>query len=459
MLRRIAAGLMLCLCALASRAGGPRFVTGYGFTSWYPGAVMAFYTVSPRYYTDPGVLNSSVTHAQADAMVAAAAAVWNVPTASITLAQGGTLSEHVSTGDTSFNATGVAFPADVQASNYLAKPIAIVYDTDGGITDMLLGDGASDPGSCRQHGVTESVDGFGATGTIQHAVILLNGRCVGSNPQQLMQMQYQLMRAFGRVLGLAWSQVNDNVFTGVPAPTANNESYWPVMHPIDVICGPYTYQCMQNPFQLRIDDVAALALLYPVTPSNVVPGKTISLTGAVSMVGEIDFPNGDGMDMVNVTVSRLMYGSSSPDSSMVASGISGIYFAQNFGNPISGAPTASEDVGNRSTALPGRYAIGAFPLGSGGNLFVHTEAINPLYTGQYALGTYERPAATPSGSPQMQIGQSEWVGYQYNFVIPIPDAASTCTLGNDGSRLAPAATDSSGWWTGLICSAQHTSWW
>ena len=54
------------------------------------------------------------------------------------------------------------------------------------------------------------------SGTIQHAVIVLNGLCVGSDPNQLTQMQYQLTRVFGRVLGLAWSQLNDDVFTGTP---------------------------------------------------------------------------------------------------------------------------------------------------------------------------------------------------------------------------------------------------
>ena len=37
-----------------------------------------------------------MNHAAADALVAAAAAVWNVPTSALVLAQGGTLAEHVS---------------------------------------------------------------------------------------------------------------------------------------------------------------------------------------------------------------------------------------------------------------------------------------------------------------------------------------------------------------------------
>ena len=45
------------------------------------------------------------------------------------------------------------------------------------------------------------------------------GGARGADPAQQMQLQYQLMRAFGRVLGLGWSQTNDNVFTGSPQAT------------------------------------------------------------------------------------------------------------------------------------------------------------------------------------------------------------------------------------------------
>ena len=105
-----------------------------------------------------GDLSSSVNHAAADALVAAAANVWNVPTASLVLSRGGALDEHVSGANTFLGPSGLIFPADVQSSNYLAKQIAVIYDSDGSITDLLLGNGASDPTSCLQNGVTESVD-------------------------------------------------------------------------------------------------------------------------------------------------------------------------------------------------------------------------------------------------------------------------------------------------------------
>ena len=77
------------LTAATAWAGGPRFVTGSQFSAVGPGQFMAFRTNQPLYFTDAGGLGAAVTHAQADAMVAAAAAVWNTPTSSLVLAQGG----------------------------------------------------------------------------------------------------------------------------------------------------------------------------------------------------------------------------------------------------------------------------------------------------------------------------------------------------------------------------------
>ena len=262
-------------------------------------------TTSLAYFTDPGALSTHVSHAQADAMVAAAAAVWNVPTSSISFRQGGELAEHVSTGNTFFDGTQVDFPADVQTGNEGNIPVAVIYDTDGGVTDLLLGEGASDPDSCRQNAVVGDVDDIHQwDGAIAHATLILNGRCVGSAPEQLTQMQYQLARAFGRVLGLAWSQVNDNVFTGQTTITANQMAYWPLMHPIDVICGNYSYQCMSNPFTLRVDDLNSLADLYAVPGGATPPGKQASDDGALFFRGYLYFPTGQGMDWVNITTTR-----------------------------------------------------------------------------------------------------------------------------------------------------------
>ena len=306
---KLLAGVGIAMVASTAWAGGPRFITGTsGFTT--AGIPMAWYTNTPTYFTDPGDLSSTVTHAQADAMVASAAAVWNIPTANVSLVQGGELAEHV-TGEGAaqnayFNGNSVVFPSDVMPANYAAVQIPVIYDSDGSVIDLLLGSGASYPTECQRNGVVESVDSFGTSGTIQHAVIILNGLCVSSDPQQLTQMQYQLTRVFGRVLGLAWSQLNDNVFTGTSTVTAAQMALWPLMHPIDIICGFYTYQCMQNAFTLRPDDINALVSLYPVTGSA--PGKTQSGLDSIAISGLVKFGSGQGMELVNVVAYRIIWG-------------------------------------------------------------------------------------------------------------------------------------------------------
>ena len=119
-------------------AGGPRWVTGPPFFST-SGTPVVWYTNQPLYFTDPGDLSSTVNHAAADALVAAAAGVWNVPTASLVLAQGGSLAEHVSGANTFLGPSGLIFPTDVQSGNYLAKQIAIIYDTDGSTVLAVYG--------------------------------------------------------------------------------------------------------------------------------------------------------------------------------------------------------------------------------------------------------------------------------------------------------------------------------
>jgi hypothetical protein len=449
---------LLLLIALQAWAGGPRFVTGTGYAA--KGQIMAFYTSQPTYFTDPGALASTVSHAQADAMVSAAAAVWNVPTANLTLSQGGTLAEHVSSANTYFDGNGVVFPSDVMATNYLAVPIAVIYDSDGSVTDLLLGSGASSPSGCRQNGVTQSVDAFGAAGTIEHAVIVLNGRCVGTNAQQLTQMQYQLMRAFGRVLGLAWSQLNDNIFTGSPQPTGAQMAYWPVMHPLDVVCGPYTYQCMTNAFTLRPDDLAALALLYPVTAANQTAGKVLNNTNGVNVEGWTYFADGQGMELLNMTVTRSSSDGVGWEGFQIASSMTGAAFQQNGGNPVTGPESAVDDVGTRWVDAEANWNIGNVPVApTYTGLWIKPEAINPLYTGAYAIGPYQRTPMSVAGTVPTTISPFAQAGVQQAFWLTMNDEPAGCSPGNDGTETSPAAADASGQWSGLLCGLGHTSWW
>ncbi|MEI9981178.1 MAG: IPT/TIG domain-containing protein [Edaphobacter sp.] len=443
-------------------AGGPRWVTGPPYFT-QSGTPVVWYTNSPQYFTDPGNLSASVNHAAADALVAAAANVWNVPTASLALTQGGLLAEHVSGANTFLGPSGVMFPADVASSNYQAVQIAVIYDSDGSITDLLLGNGASDPTSCLQNGVTEDVDSIVPAGYIEHAVLMLNGRCTGSDPAQQTQMQYQLMRAFGRVLGLGWSQTNDNVFTGSPQPTFNQAMYWPVMHPIDILCGKYTYQCMPQPFVLRPDDLSALAELYFIAQGTAPPGKMDSGLNANLMTGQVQFPNGQGMQGVNVLARRWAQftAPSAIEDWYTASSVSGFIFRQSNGNPVAGADTSfAGSQGTEGQGEEGYYLIERVPMLPGGwqVVFLETEPINPLYTGAYAVGPYVSNTVEPSGSDPM-VEEEVLVSYAWSWwTFGQIGAASGCNAGGDGTESSPAAANGLGWWAAMLCGYGHSAW-
>ncbi len=414
------------------------------------------------YSTDPGALSASVNHQAADALVAAAANVWNLPVANITLAQGPALAEDVNGQNVYLSANGVVFPADVSSSNAAAIPLAILYDQDGAITDTLLGAGASAPLSCRQNAVTESVDAFDPDGYILHAILIVNGRCTGPAPEQQLQLQYQLQRAFGRVLGLAWSQVNDNVFTGTPTPTYQQALHWPIMHPLDVICGPYTYQCLPSPFTLRSDDIASMVLVYPVSLSSAAPGKSPSLAAAVANFAQIRFPTGEGMGGVNL-LAQVVPGSTGVAQPWVeVSSVTGYGYRRSTLSPfVAPDPSVAGSFGSSDQNAIASTLMAYLPIVDGlsfSGMSFTSEALNPLYVGAYSVGPYSLGVVEPSGSA-LAPGLPSWIGsgQTRGAQLTVADAASTCGNGADGTATVPVPADPSGWWTGLLCGYGHAA--
>jgi hypothetical protein len=443
-------------------AGGPRWVTGPPYFST-TGQAVVWFTKSPQYFTDAGDLSATVNHAAADALVAAAAGEWNVPTSALVLAQGGVLAEHVSGANAYVGSTGVVFPADVQASNYLSVQIAVIYDRDGSVTDMLLGSGASDPSGCRQNGVTESVDSISTSGFIQHAVLVLNGRCTGTDPAMQLQLRYQLVRAFGRVIGLGWSQTNDNVFTGSPTPTYQQALHWPIMHPIDILCGPYTYQCLPQPFTLRDDDLAGLAQLYMIPQGQAGPGHTDTLYEANALGGQLRFPNGQGMQGVNVVGRRLLQYWNTPEGWYDASSVTGYLFRRTNATAVGGPDSSvAGSMGTEDTYLEGYYNLGRVPMlpGDWQQVVLDTEPVNPLYTGEYSVGPYTESTVVPSGSTTGYVAGilPSYSSYGW-FDMVNTTGAAVCSNGGDGTESAPGAVAATGWWMGTLCGYGHTAWW
>ena len=360
--------LLVVFAVQIAHAGGPRWVAGSSyFDSSVKGQPIVWANGQITYYTDLGNLSAQVSQTQANAMVAEAATVWsNVNTAAVSIQSGGSLAEDVNGTNVTPGPNGVTLPADIQPTA-TSTPIAVVYDADGSVIDAIYGTGASSPLTCQNNGVLVSVDNLAVTGNIVHALVLVNGLCA-TTTNQIANLQYQLIRGFGRVLGLDWSQTDEEMFDNGQF-SAGGLAGWPIMHPIERLCNGGSGQCFSNPSQLRTDDIAALNRLYPVTSENIggFPGKTITASATISVEGTIQFPDGQGMQGVNVVLQPLVNGV--PDLRYTATAVSGVHFQSNAGNPVTGATDAPGNPLNRfgsdEPSLEGYFDISGVPLPPG----------------------------------------------------------------------------------------------
>lgn len=457
--------LLLQLFAVqAARAGGPRWVAGSSyFDATVKGTPIVWSGGQVTYFTDLGALSSQVSQAQANAMVATAASAWNaVPTAAVLIQSGGSLAEDVSGANVTVGSGGVTLPSDIQSSA-TNRPVAIVYDEDGSVINALYGAGASSPASCPTDGVLVSVDNLAVSGNIVHALILVNGLCA-TTTTQIANLQYQLVRGFGRVLGLDWSQTNEEMFD-TNAPTANGLQGWPVMHPIERLCNGGNGLCMPSPTQLRTDDIAALNRLYPVTAANLggFQGKVITAAATISVQGTIQFPRGQGMQGVNVVLRPVLNGA--PDVRYTATAVSGVYFQGNAGNPVTGRTDGDGNPLNRfgsdDALLEGFFDLSGVPLPpgtSGADYQLTFESVNPLYTGAVSVGPYTTGQTQPSGTmPVVDLGTLE-AGSSVTRSVTISDAADEVQSGPDGTESAPAAVPITGEWTARLTGYGHSGW-
>ena len=263
---------------------------------------------------------------------------------------------------------------------------------------------------------------------------------------------------------MGWSQTNDNVFTGNPRPTYQQALHWPIMHPIDIICGTYTYQCMPAPFTLRDDDISGLDLLYPVG-WGVPPGKTMTLARANQVQGTITFPSGQGMQGVNVVVHRQEPFWKYAEDWESVSAVSGYLFRRRNSNPVSlnfAAPSPMSGMGSSYAPHEGFFNLFRIPLydwEAWQNVVVTTQPINPLYTGAYAVGPYDTNAVSalrecrrttslcPGPDRDLPIHQGD-------LQMPPAPVMSLPTARKPLQR----AVSASGWWTGNLCSYGHAAW-
>ncbi len=461
---------ILLACSLLIQplfAGGPRLIAGSTyFDPAQVGQPVVWAGGIVRYFTDQGALSNTVTNAQANAMVAAAADAWNaVPTAAVRIIAAGNLAEDVSSRNIVVSSTGITLPADTE-STAVTLPLAVIYDADGSIIDSLYGVDASDPDDCIGTGATSFVDNLLPAGTIAHAWILLNGRCTGT-AAQLQQLQFQTTRAFGRVLGLDWSQANDAVLFSPAAPSLQQLQGWPLMRPIDLYCNQLSVQCIPQALQLRPDDVAAVSRLYPVTSANLAffPTKQLTAAKTISIHGNVYFRHGEGMQGVNLVARPIDPASLQPEDQYATAAVSGSLFTGNRGNPVTGTDDSTghplSDFGSDDLHLQGSYDLSGLLLPPGraaADYQLTLEAVNPLYTGASAVGPYMAGSPTPSGTLPVLILHGLAAGASVQQDITVEDSAGDLQDAASSDFAAPSAITRAGEWAGRLAMPALTAW-
>jgi len=475
--RRTAVWLLAALLVPAlALAGGPKHVAGVSYFN--PGVVgqpLHWANGQLNYYVDQGPLNASVTNAQAKAMVDAAATLWSaVPTAGVTLTDKGSLNEDVSGANillsgTSFTVTNeqtsqlgvIIEPADVTPSA-TSYPLSIIFDADGSIINALYGSGASSPTSCQNNGVYLWIDNVNPDATIAHAVILLNGLCA-TNSNLLEMMSFELERAFGRILGLDYSQVNPGAATN---GELNGTLGWPVMQPLSGLCGPSGGACIPNPSVLRWDDIAALNRLYPITAGNLssFPGKQLTAANTVSIQGTITFKTGAGMQGVNV-VARPLDSGGNPLYQYTVTAVSGSSFSGNHGNPVTGFTDANKNPltmwGSNAASAQGFFDLSGIPLPPGvttANYQVTFEAVSPNYILSNSVGPYLDGSPEPSGTLAAISVPSMSAGSLQTLTVNVSDSAMGGYDDAIGTEAQPRLLPASGLWASRLSQVGQTDW-
>jgi hypothetical protein len=312
------------------------------------------------------------------------------------------------------------------------------------------------------------VDNLTTPGNLAHALVIINGRCALTSTD-LVPLKYRLIRKFGEVLGLGWSQANENIRTGTPPPTADDLAGFPIMHAEPLLCLVPGSSTCAGAGEPRMDDRAALSRLYPVTLDNAsqFPGKQLLAEHRIRVSGSVYFSNtrgsrGQPMQGVNVVARLIDSVTGVASGRSVATSVSGFLFHGNTGNEVSGfvSPDGKrfDAFGSPDTMLEGFYDLAGLEVPTGAataTYQISLEPVNALYNGDKTVGPYEIGPVTPSGDlPSATVtltGMSAGADEVQDFLL-----TGSAKIANDAAEanpfVSPSPLPASGEWFGSLAS-------
>ena len=456
--RILAVAVLLICSAVASRAGGPAFIAGSGYAPGVEGQPLIWANGSVQYFTDQGDLSPILPSAQADAFVATAFSAWTgISNVALTASQGGHLAEDVNGSNIAADASGaITAPADI-TSAATSTPVGIVYDSDGTVTEALLGQGAGGLADCFTNAVYGGPDNFSTGGNIVHAFVVINGVCAATTAQ-LPDVQYRLIRVLGRIFGLGWSQANVNVLTRKPPPVAADFAGFPLMHFADPISCVPIGACYPNAAVPKIDDINALARLYP---------SSVNPQPAGRIYGSVYFTDASGiavqpMQGVNV-LARLIDGTSQPSRQYVVTSVSGFLFHGNAGNIIDGYVDANglryDRWGSNDPSLEGFFDLGQLAIPAGQTIAQYQLTVEAL-DANWSLGVepYVPTQVAPSGSfAPVVVTVTNGANVERDILMLQNEIAQTHP-GSGSTYANPAALPQGGSWGSWISGYGSADW-
>ena len=455
--RILSVAVFLICSAVASHAGGPAFVAGSGYATGVEGHPLIWANGSVQYFTDQGDLSPILPNAQADVFVAAAFSAWtSISSVALTASQGGHLAEDVNGGNIVADANGtITAPGDI-TSAATGAPVGIVYDYDGTVTDALLGQGAGALADCFTNSVYGGPDNITTGGNIVHALVVINGVCAATSAQ-LPDVQYRLIRVLGRILGLGWSQANLNVLTLKPPPASADFAGFPLMHFMDPISCVSISLCYPNAGVPKMDDVNALARLYP---------RNVNQQPAGRIYGSVYFTDASGnavqpMQGVNV-VARLLV-SGQPSRQYVVTSVSGFAFHGNAGNIINGYVDANglryDRWGSSDPALEGFFDLGQLVIPTGQTIAQYqltAEALDAIWS--VGVEPYAPTPVAPSGSFAPVVVTVTNGSNVERDILMLQNEIAQAHPGTGSTYALPAALPQGGGWGSWISGYSSTDW-